>query len=329
MQIKNNLNDSRECGCWTFSRGPVSNWDDNWDITSRKLLVISLNNNFKNCDLNSTKSAFVVCKIWRYNTLVTMTKDKSQHSNRRENSISHFSVDFHANHRRWHICFILALSSLTGSSEIENKMIQSARLRWEADWEMVREGERREWNTARSQGDNPFDWGLRPDATQNVCQCAEKGAAREGSSIRPLHRNRQDVWTQLCASQTPLEPKSSTATMSRLKYSINPDKIYGCLCAGLPTYLCTSTDLYLPMRLMVGLVCQCLSMIMFDYVSRFVYINEIGILVCWRVCIHLFVCMCVYDGGGERWRVENWSRSELLQSEPVWLPKKTVVGRVC
>lgn len=164
-----------------------------------------------------------------------------------------------------------------------------------------------------------------------------KRGSERGTSIQPLHRNEQDVWTQLCTSQTPLEPKSSTATMSRLKYSISPDKIYGCLCAGLPTYLCTSTDLYLPVRLTAGLVCQCLCMIMFDYVSRCVYINEIEILicVCWFahayvwvcVCIHLFAC--VYDGGGERWRVENWSRSELLQSEPVWLPKKTVVGRVC
>lgn len=72
---------------------------------------------------------------------------------------------------------------------------------------------------------------------------------------------------------------------------------------------CTSTDLYLPVRLMAALVCQCLSMIMFDYVSRRVYINEIEILicVCWYarvcvcVCIHLGVCMCAYDGGGERW----------------------------
>lgn len=28
---------------------------------------------------------------------------------------------------------------------------------------------------SRSRGDGPFDWGLRPDATQNACQSAEKG----------------------------------------------------------------------------------------------------------------------------------------------------------
>lgn len=139
-----------------------------------------------------------------------------------------------------------------------------------------------------------------------------KGAERErGTSIRPLHRKEQDVWTQVCTSQTPLESKSSTATMSRSTYSIGPDKIYGCLCAGLPTYLCTSTDLYLPVRLTVELVCQCPCRIMFDYVSRCVYINEIEIFflcmcccayACVRVCvcIRLFVRMCVYDGGGEK-----------------------------
>lgn len=140
----------------------------------------------------------------------------------------------------------------------------------------------------------------------------KKGRER-GTSIRPLHRNEQDVWTQLCTSQTPLEPKSSTATMSRPTYSIGSDKIYGCLCAGLPTCLCTSTDLYLPGRLMVGLVCQCLCMIMFDYVSPTVYINEIEILIsmCWYahacVCgyVSAYVYLCVSDGAGERWRVEN------------------------
>lgn len=180
-----------------------------------------------------------------------------------------------------------------------------------------RDGQRR-WKErmkhSRSQGDSPLTaaWDLVPPRTH--ASVLKRGRER-GTSIRPLHRNEQDVWTQLCTSQTPLEPKSSTATMSRPTYSIGPDKIYGCLCAGLPTYLCTSTDLYLPVRLTAGLVCQCLCMIMFDYVSRCVYINEMEILICmcWYahacvwvcVCIRLFVCMCVYDGGGERWRVEN------------------------
>ncbi len=156
---------------------------------------------------------------------------------------------------------------------------------------------------SRSQGDSPLTeaWDLMPPRTH--ASVLKRGRER-GTSIRPLHRNEQDVWTQLCTSQTPLEPKSSTATMSRPTYSIGPDKIYGCLCAGLPTYLCTSTDLYLPVRLTAGLVCQCLCMIMFDYVSRCVYINEIEILICmcWYshacvwvcVCIRLFVRMCVY-----------------------------------
>lgn len=180
-----------------------------------------------------------------------------------------------------------------------------------------RDGQRRRkerMNHNMNQGDGPLTeaWDLMPPRTH--ASVLKKGSER-GTSVQPLHRNVQDVWTQLCTSQTPLEPKSSTATMSRPTYSIGPDKIYGCLCAGLQTYLCKSTDLYLPVRLTAGLVCQCLCMIMFDYVSRCVYINEIEILICmcWYahacvwvcVCIRLFVCMCVYDGGGERWRVEN------------------------
>lgn len=178
---------------------------------------------------------------------------------------------------------------------------------------MVREGERRKRNIA---GVKETALWLRPETwchPERMPVCWKR--AERGTSIRPLHRNEQDVWTQLCTSQTPLEPKSFTATMSRPTYSIGPDKIYGCLCAGLTTYLCTSTDLYLPVRLTVGLVCQWMCMIMFDYVSRCVYINEIEILICmcWYshacvwvcVCIRLFVCMCIYDGGGERWRVEK------------------------
>lgn len=46
------------------------------------------------------------------------------------------------------------------------------------------------------------------------------------------------------------------------------------------------------------------------------------------VGVRLFVRAC--DGGLEKGAVwKNWSCSEPLQSEPVLLPKKTVVGRVC
>lgn len=58
--------------------------------------------------------------------------------------------------------------------------------------------------------------------------------------------------------------------MSRLTCSIGPDKIYGRLCAALPHMYINRH--YLPMRLTAGLVCQCLSMIMFDYASQCVYI---------------------------------------------------------
>ncbi len=177
---------------------------------------------------------------------------------------------------------------------------------------MVRGGERGEWSKA---GVNETAFWLRPETRchpETHASALKEGRGRR-TSIRPLHRSKQDVWTQLRTSQTPLQSKSYTATMSRSTYSIGPDKIYGCLCAGILTYLCTSTDLYLPVRPTAWLVCWCLHM--FDYVSRLVYINEIEILLCmcWYaracvrawVCIGLFACMCVYDGGGERWRVEN------------------------
>lgn len=97
--------------------------------------------------------------------------------------------------------------------------------------------------------------------------------------------------------------------MSRSTYSIGQDKIYGCLCAGLPTYLCTSTDLYLPVRLTAGLVCQCLRMAMFDYVSRLVYINEIKmyVLICPRMCVsaYVYLYVCVYmmeEEKGAMWK---------------------------
>lgn len=157
---------------------------------------------------------------------------------------------------------------------------------------------------SRSQQDSCLTeaWDLMPP--RNTCQCAEKEQRERGTSVWPLHRNEQDVWTQLSTSQTPLESKPSIATMSRLTYSIGQDKIYGCLCAWFSTYLCTSTDLYLPTA---RLVCQCMTM--FDYVSWCVYINEIEmyVLICPRmcVCIRLFMCMRVYDGGGERWCVES------------------------
>lgn len=197
---------------------------------------------------------------------------------------------------------------------------------------MVREGEKKEWSIA---GVNKIVVWLRPEIwchPETHASVLKKSRERErGTSVWPLHRNEQDVWIQLSTSQTPLESKPSIATMSRSTYSIGWDKIYGCLCVRLPTYLCTSTDLYLLVRRTAKLVCQ--SMTMFDYVSWCVYINEIEMYVlicpCMCVCIRLFMCMSVYDGGGEGWRVENQSCSELLQSEPMWLPKKTVVGRVC
>lgn len=83
MQIENDLKDSRQYG---FQVGPISNWDDNWDITSGKLLVISLNNNFRNCGLNSTKSAFVYLKYgaiihlsqWQKTKVSSITEGKTQ-----------------------------------------------------------------------------------------------------------------------------------------------------------------------------------------------------------------------------------------------------------
>lgn len=52
-----------------------------------------------------------------------------------------------------------------------------------------------------------------------------------------------------------------------------------CVCAGRAAYLCTvhqHTFIY-PRDPPLGLVCQCLCMMMFDYVSQSVYINEMGI----------------------------------------------------
>lgn len=137
-----------------------------------------------------------------------------------------------------------------------------------------------------------------------------KRSADREISVWPLHRNAQDVWTQLCTSQTAAESKSSIATKSRSTESFGQGKIYGCLCAGVSAYLCTATDPYLPVRLTAGVICQCLLTAMFDYVSRCVYINEIEMYVLISPCmsLHTFICVYVcilYDGGGERWHVEN------------------------
>lgn len=64
------------------------------------------------------------------------------------------------------------------------------------------------------------------------------------------------------------------------------------------------------------LVCQCPCRIMFDYVSRCVYINEIEIFfsvcvavpthVCGYVSAYVYLCVCAYMMEEEkRWRVEN------------------------
>lgn len=78
-------------------RIPVSNWDDHQDITWWKIHATTAQQWQRNFDLNSTKSVFVYEKHSAI-TLVIMTKDKSQHSSRRE-------VNFHWNRGRWHICF--------------------------------------------------------------------------------------------------------------------------------------------------------------------------------------------------------------------------------
>jgi len=198
---------------------------------------------------------------------------------------------------------------------------------WEADGEGRRRWKER-MKRNRSQGDSPLAEARDPMPPRSPCQSAEKGQSERGTSIRPLHRNEQDVWTQLRTSQTPPEPKSSTATMSRPTCSIGSDKIYGRLCAGLPTYLCTSTDFYLPVRLTAGLVCQWMCMIMFDYVSPCVCINEIEILICmcWYahvcVCKSLFVCVrvCVSVCVCEWWRRRKVACGKLvlLRAAAVW-----------
>lgn len=49
-----------------------------------------------------------------------------------------------------------------------------------------------------------------------------------------------------------------------------------CVLGSLPIYVYQQTFIY-QWDLPAGLVCQCLCMIMFDYVSQCVYINEIDI----------------------------------------------------
>lgn len=197
ISIETDLNDSRQYGFSTVSRVPVSNRDDNWDITCGKLLVISPNNNFWNCDLNSTKHAFVYAKYgaitrlsrWQKTKVSTLTEGKR-----------HFSVDFHANRRRWHIRFILALSPLTGSSEREKHYAVCTTPLRDSERQTERWSERVKGESERLARAKETALWLRPE-TRCHPECVPggwKGGRERGTSIRPLHRNEQDVWTQLC-----------------------------------------------------------------------------------------------------------------------------------
>lgn len=75
-------------------------------------------------------------------------------------------------------------------------------------------------------------------------------AAREWDSVWPLHRNGQDVWTQLSTSQTPLDLNflHCQHVKADLQYW-QRQNVCMPACRTPPDYLCTSTGLYLPVRL--------------------------------------------------------------------------------
>lgn len=167
------------------------------------------------------------------NTLVTVTKDKSQGSNRRQNSFSLDPTDFYANDRRWLPCL-----SSTYSHGIFWKMehnlsqhVSTERLteRWSE--------ERKEYIVGRRPRRQPFKWDMRFDATQHVWQGAKTGHVRvEPASNHFIGTNRMFGHSAvLHKHHWSLNPP--TATMSRLKHSIRPEKIYRCLCVGLPMYI--------------------------------------------------------------------------------------------
>lgn len=173
-----------------------------------------------------------------------MTKEKSQHSNTRWNSISHFSFDFDANRRRWHICFILALSTLTGSSEMENKIIRSERLHWEADREMVREGERREWSIA---GVKETALWLRPETwchPERMPECWKR-AEREGpasdhfTGMSRMFGHSSVLHKHHWSLNPPLPPCQGRATvLAQTKY------MDVCVLDSLPIYVYQQTSIY-------------------------------------------------------------------------------------
>ena len=178
--------------------------------------------------------------------------------------------------------------TLGGTLEIESGVIQPGSA--EGQTEMVRGGEEKQRNRAGVQQTGlwlrletwchpervPVRWKA-GGAREGPASDHFTGASRMFGHSAVLHKHH---WSR----NPPLPPCQAWSTvLAQTKYM--DVCVLDCRC--------TSTDLCLPVRLMAALVCQCLCMIMFDYVSRRIYINEIEILICVCVGMPARVCVCV------------------------------------
>ena len=119
---------------------------------------------------------------------------------------------------------------------------------WGAHREMVRGGERREWSIAGVKQTalwlRPEAW-CHPETHARVLKKCREGERERGTSFRPLHRNKQDVWTQFCASQTPLDWNPLLPPCQGRPKALAQTKYMDvCVPVSLPIYVHQQTSIY-------------------------------------------------------------------------------------